>query len=93
VLGPVCAEPPFPWGLDTGTLEEMERVKRAQGPQFMVPVLGLPSLSAPLGSVDGVPIGVQLTAARFREDLVLAAAEVLEARHPSPTPVDPAWPR
>jgi amidase len=93
VLGPVSAEPPFPWGLDTGTLEEMERVKRAQGPQFMVPVLGLPSLSAPLGAVDGVPIGVQLTAARFREDLVLAAAEVLEARHPSPTPVDPAWPR
>jgi amidase len=91
VLGPVCAEPPFPWGLDTTTPENMDRVRLAQGPQFMVPVLGLPSLSAPLGAVDGVPIGVQLTGPRFREDLVMDAAEVLEARHPSPTPVTPGW--
>jgi amidase len=93
VLGPVCAEPAFPWGLDTGTPEEMDRVRFAQGPQFMVPLLGLPALSAPLGSVDGVPIGVQLVGARFREDVVLDAADVLEARHPSPTPIDPRWSR
>jgi amidase len=91
VLGPVCAEPPFPWGLDTTTPENMDRVRLAQGPQFMVPVLGLPSLSAPLGAVDGVPIGVQLTGPRYREDLVLHAAEVLEARHPSATPITPGW--
>jgi amidase len=91
VLGPVCAEPPFPWGLDTTTPENMDRVRFAQGPQFLVPVLGLPSLSAPLGAVDGVPIGVQLTGPRYREDLVLDAAEVLEARHPSATPVTPGW--
>jgi hypothetical protein len=36
---------------------------------------------------------VQLIAGRFREDLLLQAAEVLESRHPSPTPVDPAWAR
>lgn len=91
VLGPVSAEPPFPWGLDTGTVDEMTRVKCAQGPQFTVPVLGLPSLAAPLGAVDGVPIGVQLTGPRFREDLVLAAAEVIEARHPCAAPIDPMW--
>ena len=93
VLGPVCAEPPFPWGLDAGPGADMARIRRAQGPQMMVPLLGLPGLSAPLGSVDGVPIGVQLIAGRFREDLLLQAAEVLESRHPSPTPVDPAWAR
>jgi amidase len=91
VLGPVSAEPAFPWGLDVGSQADMDRVRRAQGPQFLVPVLGLPSLSAPLGSADGVPIGVQLTAARFREDLLLDAAEVLEARAPSPAPIDPRW--
>jgi len=91
VLGPVCAEPPFPWGLDAGPGADMPRIRRAQGPQVMVPLLGLPALSAPLGSVDGVPIGVQLIGARFREDLLLQAAEVLEARHPSATPIDPAW--
>jgi amidase len=91
VLGPVCAEPPFPWGLDTTTPENMDRVRLAQGPQFLVPVLGLPSLSAPLGAVDGVPIGVQLTGPRYREDLVMDAADVLEARHPSATPITPGW--
>jgi amidase len=39
--------------------------------------------------VDGVPIGVQLVAGRFKEELCLAAAEVIEARAPMPTPIDP----
>jgi amidase len=89
VLGPVSAELAFPWGLDTGTQADMDRVKAAQGPQFTVPVLGLPSLAVPLGRAEGVPIGVQLTGARYREDTLLDAAEVIEARHPSATPIDP----
>jgi amidase len=91
VLGPVCAEPPFPWGLDTESADSMARVRRAQGPQFMVPVLGLPAMSVPMGLADGLPTGVQLIAARFREDLLLQAAEVLEAHCPSPAPIDPQW--
>jgi amidase len=91
VLQPVSAEPAFPQGLDVGTEAEMARVRLAQGTQFLVPVLGLPSISVPLGTADGVPVGVQLTAARFREDLVLEAAEVLESHQPSPTPIDPVW--
>jgi amidase len=93
VLGPVCAEPPFPWGLDVGTDAEMDRVRRAQGPQFLLPVLGLPGLSAPLGEFDGAPLGVQLVASRYREDRLFDAAEVLESRCPSRTPIDPAWRR
>jgi amidase len=91
VLGPVSAEPPFPWGLDVETQEGMDRVLRAQGPQFMVPLLGLPAISAPAGFVEGLPIGVQLIGARFREDVVLEAAEVIEARHPASTPIDPRF--
>lgn len=91
VLGPVSAEPPFPWGLDVETEQGMDRVLRAQGPQFMVPLLGLPAISAPAGFVDGLPIGVQIIAARFREDLVLDAAEVIEARFPPTTPIDPQF--
>lgn len=89
VLQPVSAEPPFPWGLDTGSQQTMDRVRRAQGTQFLVPVLGLPALAAPMGVVDGLPTGVQLVAPRFREDLLFDAAEVLESHGPSATPIDP----
>jgi amidase len=44
-----------------------------------------------MGLADGLPTGVQLIAARFREDLLLQAAEVLEAHCPSPAPIDPQW--
>jgi amidase len=89
VLGPVSAEPAFAQTLDIESLEASRRVLSAQGTQFMVPVLGLPAISAPTGSIDGIPLGVQLIGARFREDMVLAAAEVIEAREPSTTPIDP----
>jgi len=34
----------------------------------------------PVGLAHGVPVGVQLVAGRFREDLCLAAGEIIEAR-------------
>jgi amidase len=34
-------------------------------------------------------MGVQLIAGRFREDLLLDAAAIIEARAPMPTPLDP----
>jgi amidase len=47
----------------------------------------------PTGIVDGVPIGVTVMAARFREDLCLAAGEAIEARAvvASRLPIEPAW--
>lgn len=91
VLTPVCAEPPFPWGLDVDSLDGIARVLRAQGTQFMVPLLGLPAISAPAGFAQGLPIGVQVIGARFREDMVMDAAEVIEARFPPTTPIDPKF--
>ncbi len=52
-------------------------------------LLGLPSVAVPTGVVDGLPSGVQVVAARWREDLALDAAEAIEAAWPMPTPVDP----
>lgn len=91
VLGPLSAEPPFRWGLDVESFEGMDRILHAQGPQFAIPVLGLPAVCAPVGLVDGLPIGVQIVGARFREDQVLDAAEVIEARHPCAAPIDPQF--
>lgn len=51
--------------------------------------LSLPGLSVPTGVKDGVPTGVQIVAGSFREDLCLAAGEVVEQASPMPTPIDP----
>ena len=91
VLGPLSAEPPFAYGLDVQSPESMDRIIAAQGPQFAVPLLGLPAVCAPVGEVDGLPIGVQIIGGRFREDLVLDAAEVLESRYPCAAPIDPRF--
>jgi len=34
---------------------------------------------------------VQVIAGRYREDLALDAAEVIEAQHGLETPIDPVW--
>ncbi|MEI8303754.1 MAG: amidase [Burkholderiales bacterium] len=89
VLCPVSAELPFEQGLDTRSRGDFDRVFRAQAPLFPAATLGLPALSAPVGMAEGLPVGVQLMASRFREDLLLDAAEVLEARFPGAGPIDP----
>jgi amidase len=89
VLMPVSCEPPYPAGHDQGDQDTVDRMLTAQRPQMPAPCLGLPGISVPTGVVDGLPIGVQLMAGRFREDLLLDAAEVIEARAPMPTPLDP----
>jgi amidase len=89
VLGPVSSEAPFLQGLDTASEHSSLAVLAAQGPQFLVPVLGLPALSAPTGFLNGLPLGVQLIGQRFREDLILDAAAVIEARDPCQAPIDP----
>ena len=45
-----------------------------------ISVLGLPVAVAPVGLAGGAPVGVQLISSRYREDLCLTAAEVIEAR-------------
>jgi Asp-tRNA(Asn)/Glu-tRNA(Gln) amidotransferase A subunit family amidase len=39
---------------------------------------GLPAASVPAGREGGLPVGVQVAAAPYREDVVLAVAAALE---------------
>ena len=90
VVCPSSAEPPLPYGLDVAGEAEMARILRAQAYSLATPLLGVPSVAVPTGlTADGLPMGVQVIAGRWREDLALDAAEVVEARGPMGTPVEP----
>ncbi len=89
VLTVVCTEPPYAHGFDVESTERSIRVWREASTLMAVPVLGLPGIAVPTGTADGLPVGVQIVGPRFREDLVLEAAEAIEARTPKLVPVDP----
>ena len=89
VLTPVCAQPPYAHGFDIESKERTMQIWRESATLMAVPVLGLPAIAVPTGLAEGLPVGVQIVGPRFREDLVLAAAEAIEARAPRLTPIDP----
>jgi amidase len=89
LLMPVSCEPPFPVDFDQLGDAAVARMLTAHHPLLAVSTLGLPGLSVPTGLADGVPIGVQLVASRFCEELCLTAGAVIEARQPLRTPIEP----
>jgi len=80
----VCCERAWTVGDD---VERPSKVAAAMRMVVPVNLLGLPSCAVPVGCDDGLPQGVQLIGARFREDLVLDAAQAIEDRAPILTPI------
>jgi amidase len=89
LLMPVSSLLPVPMNYDQQGDVAVARMLTSHHPMLAISMLGLPGLAVPTGLADGVPVGVQLVAGRFREDICLAAAEVIEARYPAATPIDP----
>ncbi|MFJ8647275.1 amidase [Streptomyces sp. NPDC093546] len=92
VLGPVSTEPaPFP---DTmhGTAADNARTMAALRLCRANTFVGTPSVTVPVGVADGLPQGVQIIGAMYREDLCLRAAAAIERRRGTFTPVTPAAP-
>jgi amidase len=89
LLMPVSWQRPFPVDFDQRGDEAVSRMLNAHHPMLAVSILGLPGLSVPTGLVDGIPMGIQLVSGRFQEEICLAAGEIIEARYPSSTPIDP----
>jgi len=81
LLCPVSAEPPFPDMLDVESPASFRRILEAQMTQIALPLMGMPGISVATGSEASAPMGVQLVAARFREDTLFAAATDIEARN------------
>jgi amidase len=86
---PVSTQLPFGWDEDTRDHASAARIVESQRGMLAISVLGLPGLSVPTGTADGLPVGVQVVAGPCREDLCFDAAEIIEQFAPMPTPIDP----
>ena len=89
IILPVSAQLPFRFGQDQEDEAVVRALLDAQRPLLAIPALGFPALSVPTGIAKGKPVGVQVIAGRFREDVCLAAGEIIEARATTFTPIDP----
>jgi amidase len=92
ILAPAAVQPTPPPGAD---LAEPAIARRIFSNDLRwisaLNVLGLPAAVTPVGFARGAPIGAQLIASRYREDLALDAAEAIEAQVGSLT--DILWAR
>ena len=91
VLCPVAMEQALPYGVDLQDDASVDRLYRSHVFLFATAFLGLPSIAVPTGLVNGLPMGVQIIGPRFREDLVLDAAQAIERRCTALTPTDVHW--
>jgi amidase len=89
LLLPVSAELPFRDGLDLQGAAGFERVWQAQLILRALPALGLPALAVSTRLIGSVPVGVQVVAGHYREDLCLLAGAAIEAGGSPPSPIDP----
>ncbi len=79
IVCPVAGGPASKHGMPPADLPEDEYASsRAFDYVNLLSIGGLPSASVPAGQEGGLPIGVQISAAPFREDIVLAVASVVE---------------
>ena len=78
VLMPVSWQRPCPQDEDVASLERARALIDAQSPLLATAALGMPGLAVPTGMAGSAPMGVQLLAWRFREDLLLEAGQAIE---------------
>ncbi len=78
VLAPVSQVPPYPQDEDLKGSERVHQMLDEQTLLYAVNLLGLPAAAVPTGLRDEAPMGVQIIGPRFREDLCLDAAQVIE---------------
>jgi amidase len=89
VLGPVSTQPPFEVDYDLEGPDAVTDLVTRLTLTVAANVLGLPAAAVPTGMTGGLPQGVQILGPRFREDLCLDAAEAVEERLGTLTPIDP----
>lgn len=89
VLAPVSTKRPFMVGHDLAGAAAVSDIFESLRLVVIVNLIGLPSVTVPVGKDEGIPQAVQIIGPRYREDLALAAAEAIERRLGIITPMDP----
>ena len=89
IVGPVWTHRPFTHGFDVESPESALKVIETF--RFVLPanLFGLPAACVPTGVINDLPTGIQVITRRFREDLALNAAEVIQDAWGIITPIDP----
>jgi amidase len=89
IVGPTWTQKPFKLGWDIESAANANQVMELF--RFVLPanLMGLPAACVPTGLFGGLPTGVQVIGPRFREDLCLDAAQVIERHVGVLTPIDP----
>jgi amidase len=90
LLIPPSGELPFPDLLDVSSPAGFMRCWEAQLTQIGIPLMGLPGLTVTTGRAGSAPVGVQVVAGRYREDLLLTAGAIIEQDGAATAPQDPA---
>ena len=89
LLSPTWTQPPFVYDFDinseAGALATVELMR----PVLPANLLGLPAVVVPGGMADSLPVGVQVTGARYTDLRCLALAEQIESACGLSTPIDP----
>ena len=84
VLTPTVPVTAFPAGLDQPGSVAGRPTEYLSWTAFTYPfnVSGQPAATVPCGSIDGLPVGLQIVGRRGADALVLRAAAAFEAAHP-----------
>jgi amidase len=78
ILTPLLLKPSFKVDEDLEGGEKGLEILSSLLPSYSINALGLPAAMVPIALHEGVPHGVQIVGRRFREDMCLDAAEVIE---------------
>jgi amidase len=83
----------LPWPVDADLDPESGLRLLLDATRFITPgsLMGIPSVALPMGLADRLPMGIQIYADLWREDLCLSAARTIESALERTAPIDPVW--